>query len=105
MTRPSGRGPSVAHGNAPGSGGQPGELLGGESRLPTRGEMAAQPLHSPLAPPPEPLADGARCHAEGGGDVLLFPVLLLQLPGAPPPSFAPVELGRLRAHRAGGASL
>ena len=68
--------------------------------------MAAQSLLTPLAPPLEPLADGARCHAEGGGDVLLFPALLLQLPGASPPSsLAPVELGRLRAHSASGASL
>lgn len=82
----------------------PCELLGGEPRLPTRCPMAAQPLHTPLAPPLEPLADGARCHAEGNGDVLLFPALVLLLPGASPPPLAPAELGLLRAHPASGES-
>lgn len=78
--------------------GQLRELLGGEARLPTRRRMAAQPVYPLLVPPLEPLADGARRHTEGSGDILLFPALLLQLPGASSPPLAPVELGRLRAH-------
>jgi hypothetical protein len=63
------------------------------------------PSPPPLASALEPLADRPRRHPQRGGDILLFPALLLQLPGASPPSFAPVELGRLGAHAASVASL
>jgi hypothetical protein len=59
----------------------------------------------PAARPREPLADGARGHAESGVDVLLLPTLLFEFPGTSPPSFAPVELGLFRAHDASVASL
>jgi hypothetical protein len=80
-------------------------LLGAQPWLPTGRGMAAQPLHALLASALEPLAHGSRRHAEGRGDVLLFPALLFQLPGASPPSFAPVELRRLRAHTTSVAPL
>src|SRR5437588_5288786 len=90
-------------------GGELGQLFRRESRLPARRRMAPQPLDALLdallAPTREPLADGARRDPERGGDVLLFPAVLLQLPGASPPSFAPVQLGRLRAHGVSVASL
>jgi hypothetical protein len=67
--------------------------------------MPPQPLHALLAPTFESLADGARCHPDRGGDILLLPALLLQLPSASLPPFAPVELGRLHAHVASVAPL
>ncbi len=84
-------------------GGQLGELLGAQARLPTGCGMAPQPLHALLAPPLEPLADGTGRHAEGGGDVLLFPALLFQLPGTLctlSPPLAPIELRHLGLHGA-----
>ncbi len=84
--------------------GQLGHLLGGAPRLPTRRGMASPPRDALFACPLEPLTDRARRHAQRGGDVLLFPALLFALPGASPPSLAPVELGRLRAHDASLAS-
>jgi hypothetical protein len=67
-------------------------------------EMASQPLHPLLASPLEPLAVGAGSHAECCGDILLVPALLLQLPGAPPPSLTSVEWDRLGAHAVSGAA-
>jgi hypothetical protein len=67
--------------------------------------VASQPFHALLAPPLEPLADGAGRHAECGSDILLFPALRFQLLGALPPPLAPVELGLLRAHAASLSSL
>src|SRR5258706_253316 len=81
-------------------GGQLGELLGAQARLPTGCGMAPQPLHALLAPPLEPLADGTGRHAEGGGDVLLFPALLFQLPGTLSPPLAPIELRNFGFHGA-----
>ena len=81
------------------------QLLSRESWLPTRRWMAPEPLHAVLAPALEPLAHRPRRHPHCGSDVLLFPALLLQLPGASPPSFAPVELGRLGAPAASVAPL
>src|SRR5262245_9283917 len=72
--------------------GQLGELLGAQARLPTRGGMATQSVHALLAPPLEPLTDGTGRHAQRCGDVLLFPDLYFQLPGALSPPLAPVEL-------------
>jgi hypothetical protein len=46
----------------------------------------------------EPLAHCPLGHPRRSGDVLLLPTLLLQLPGASLPSFAPVQLGLPRAH-------
>ena len=40
-----------------------------------------------------------RRHPERGGDVLLFPARFFELPGASPPSFAPVQPGFLGFHR------
>lgn len=63
--------------------------------------MAAQAvLDAVLTRPLEPLAHSTRRHPEGSGDVLLFPALLFQLPGAPPPSLAPVGLNGFAAHPA-----
>ncbi len=81
-------------------GGQLGELLGAQARLPTGCGMAPQPFHALLAPPLEPLADGTGRHAESGGDVLLFPALLFQLPGTLSPPLAPIELRHLGLHGA-----
>src|SRR5262249_61935594 len=59
-----------------------------------------QSFLSSLCPRPgEPLAHGSTAHPESGGDVLLFPALFFELPGASPPSFAPVQPGFLRSHR------
>src|SRR5260370_18583663 len=65
----------------------------------------AQSVHALLASPLEPLADGAGRDSEGRGDVLLFPAVFFQLPGALSPSLAPVELRRLRAHATSVAPL
>lgn len=67
--------------------------------------MAAQPVHALLAFPLELLADGAGRHPEGCGDVLLFPAVCFELPGALSPPLAPVELHRLRAHAVSVAPL
>jgi len=40
-----------------------------------------------------------------GGNVLLLPALLLELPGTAPPSFTPGELGCFPAHGANVSSL
>lgn len=86
-TKAVGLGPALQQGR------ELGQLCGAEFGSGTWDRMPPQPLHALLAPPFEPLADGAWRHPERGGDILLLPALLLQLPGAPPPSFAPVELG------------
>jgi hypothetical protein len=65
------------------------QLLRRQPWLPTRRGMPAQPLNSLFAASFEPLTHCSRRYAQCRGDVLLFPALLLQLPGAPPPSFAP----------------
>src|SRR5260370_1449413 len=95
------------HEQAPGSGEAAdgrerdlGELLGGEPRLAARGGMAPQRLDPLLPGLLEPLADRSTGYPQCSGDVLLLPALLFQLPGASPPSLAPVELGRLRLHAA-----
>src|SRR5258708_6964075 len=77
-----------------------GALLGAQLGLRSRRGMAPQRLDARLPCPLQPLADRACGHPECGGDLLLFPALLLQLPGASPPSLAPVELGGLRLHSA-----
>jgi hypothetical protein len=74
------------------------QLLGAEPRLSARRRMASQPFHPLFASAFEPLAHRTWRHAQCRGHVLLFPARLLQLPGAPPPFLAPVELGFLRAH-------
>jgi hypothetical protein len=80
-------------------GGELGQLRGGELGGRTGGGMAPQGRYALLVPALEPLADRSRRHPPCGGAVLLFPTRFLQLPGAAPPSFAPVELrGLLRAH-------
>lgn len=79
-------------------------LLGAQARLTTGSGMTPQPVQSLLAAPFELLADCPRRHAEGSGVIPLFPALLLQLPGAPPP-FAPVEPGFLCAHGGSRSSL
>jgi hypothetical protein len=81
------------------------KLLNREARLPTKCGMASQALQALLASPLEPLTDGTGCDPEGCGDALLLPALLFQLPGASPPSFAPVELGCLCAHGVSASSL
>jgi len=87
-------------------GGELRQMFSGEPRLPTRPRMAAQPvLYAVLACPLEPLAHRTRRHPEGSGDVLLFPALLLQLPGAPPTSLAPVEMDAFAAHPASVSSI
>src|SRR5512146_3586298 len=78
--------------------GQLGKLLGAQACLPTGGGMAAQPFAARFAPPLEPLADRAGRHSEGHGDVLLFPALCFQLPGALSPPLAPIELRRFGLH-------
>jgi len=98
-TKPVGLGPALQQG------GELGYLRGAERGRGTWGRVPPQPLLALLAPTFEPLADGAWCHPERGGDILLLPALLLQLPSASPPPFAPVELGRLHAHVASVASL
>ena len=67
--------------------------------------MASQRLDPLLPCPFEPLADSSSGDSQRGGDILLFPALLLQLPGASPPYFAPVEPGLFRAHGANVSSL
>ena len=61
--------------------------------------MTPQPLDPLFAPALEPLAHRPLGHPQRSGDVLLFPALLFQLPGASPPSFAPVQPGFLGIHR------
>jgi hypothetical protein len=81
------------------------KLLAGEPRLATWSGMAPQRLDTLVARSLKPLADRARRHSQRGGDVLLCPAVLFELPGASPPSFAPVELGFFRAHGASLSSL
>src|SRR5262249_49766726 len=82
------------------------QLFGAEPRLPTSTWMAAQPVLYPMfACPLEPLAHRTRRPSEGSGDLLLFPARLLQLPGASPPSLAPVEPDGFAAHPASVPSL
>lgn len=83
-----------------------GPLRGREFGSPPRRRAAAQRLHAAaLTGALEPLADRSRRHAQRGGDVLLFPALLFEFPGASPPSLAPVERGLLRTHGTSIASL
>jgi hypothetical protein len=65
-------------------------LLGRQPRGRARRHAPPQRRDPALAGTPHPLADRARRHPESVGDGLLAPVLLLQLPGAQPPPFAPV---------------
>jgi hypothetical protein len=75
-------------------GGQLSTLFGGELRRAARGGMRPQPFLDPVrASPRQPLADRSRRDSQGGGDLRLFPACLFQLPGASPPSFAPVQPG------------
>jgi hypothetical protein len=67
--------------------------------------MAPQRLDSLLPSPSEPLADGSGRHRERGGDILLFPALLLQLSGASPLAFVPVEPILVGAHGVSRSSL
>jgi ABC-type multidrug transport system fused ATPase/permease subunit len=67
--------------------------------------MAPQSLDPLPACPLEPLADGASGHPERGGDILLFPALLVELPGASPPSLSPLAPVELRCPRLHGASI
>lgn len=52
--------------------------------------LSAQAFHTVGSAPFEPLADRARCDAEGDRDVFLLPALLVQVPHAQPATFAPV---------------
>jgi hypothetical protein len=82
-----------------------GPLRGRELGPPTGRPAPAQRLHAAaVTGAREPLADRSRRHAQRGGDVLLFPALLFEFPGASP-SLAPVEPGRLHTHGASIASL
>jgi hypothetical protein len=60
--------------------------------------MAPQRLDPTLPCAAEPLTDSARRDPECGGDIVLFPALFFQLPGASPPSFTPVQPGCLGLH-------
>ena len=47
----------------------------------------------------QPLTHRSRRDPERGGDSMLFPARFFELPGASPPSFAPVQPGFLGIHR------
>jgi hypothetical protein len=66
-------------------------LLGGQLRRRAGGEAAAQRLDAALPGAAQPLADRPGGHAERFGDGLLRPALSLEVPGAEPPPFAPVD--------------
>jgi len=57
-----------------------------------------RPSSTPSARALKPLAHRPRRHPQRGGDVLLFPARCFALPGASPPSFAPVQPGFLAFH-------
>jgi hypothetical protein len=71
-----------------------GELVRRELGGGARGRMTTQSFLNPFdMRSPEPLTHRSRRHPKGSRDVLLFPVRLFELPGASPPSFAPVQPG------------
>jgi len=73
---------------------QLGTLRGGKLRRAARGRMRPPSFRDPFGTGPrQPLAHCSRCDSQGGGDRGLFPAQLFQLPGASPPSFAPVQPG------------
>jgi len=67
-----------------------GLLFGGKPWLRTRSRVAAQCFGTSFSRRFEPLADCPRAHTQGLGNILLFPALLLQLPGPEPATFSPV---------------
>ena len=69
-----------------------GPLLSAQARQAPRRGPALQGRDAALPSAFEPLTDCALAHSQRGGDVLLFPSPLLQLPGALPPRFAPIGL-------------
>jgi hypothetical protein len=66
-------------------------LRGGQLRRRAGSEAATQGLGAPALGPAHPLADRAGGHTERFGDGLLGPALSLEVPGAEPPPFAPVD--------------
>jgi hypothetical protein len=84
---------------------QVGHLPGSELGRGTRHWMAPQGLHVVGLCPFAPLADRSRRDPQRGGGGALYPALQLELPGASPPSFAPVEPRLLRSHAASRASV
>jgi len=75
-------------------GGQLGTLFGGQLRWAPRGWMRPQSLLHPFhTSARQPLAHGSSRDPQGGSDLRVFPARLSQLPGASPPSFAPVQSG------------
>lgn len=71
-----------------------GRQLGGRPRR----SLASQRLHASPAHAAHPLAHRAFRHSERSGNILLFPAQLLQFPGTPSPSFAPLERCFLQVH-------
>jgi hypothetical protein len=77
-----------------------GELVWRELGGSAWGRMATQSfLHSFRTSSREPLAHCSRCDPERGSDLCLFPARFFELPGASPPSLAPVQPGVLSFHR------
>src|SRR5690349_16650542 len=72
-------------------GGQAGQLRGGEQGLGAGRGPVAQSLHAVCLRAFEPLTDGALRHIQGDGNLLLFPALLMQFPGAASAPLAPVD--------------
>ena len=56
-----------------------------------RGRTAAQVRHTAILAAFDPLADRAWGDAQRGSNVLLFPALLVQLPGTKTSPFAPID--------------
>jgi hypothetical protein len=72
-------------------GGPAGELCVGQPAWRTRGWAMPEGLQTAMAGPRHPLADGALADAEGFGDLVLRPALLLELPGLQPPGCFPIR--------------
>jgi hypothetical protein len=83
-----------------------GELLGpllfGKFWRAARPRFGLERLLAPFAGLFHPLTDGAFAHAEGLGNVGLFPAVLLQLKGSKAAGFTPI--GRSRIHKSEHAS-
>jgi hypothetical protein len=69
---------------------QLGQLVGSQSARSAGGWTGSEGLRSPLPGARHPLTDGPRADAQGLGNLVLGPALLLELPGLQPSGLFPV---------------